>query len=218
MGADLRDHGVRIADLQPANMGFRALWSPAMARFFGAPVKGTAIHAGDQVSRGEWVIARQGIEGGGIYQIAAAIRDGAPARLDLMPDLDMPALTARLSRPRGKLSVGNWLRRVLGDPVRVALLLEWGRPLPQCPGDLAQLIKDLPMPLAGPMGLDRAISSAGGISWSGVGADLQLTALPGVFAAGEMLDWEAPTGGYLLSGCLSTGRLAGQRAAARLTL
>lgn len=212
----LQDAGVPVAPFRPANMGFRVGWSPAMARHFGAAVKGVAIRAGAQVSRGEWVIARAGIEGGGVYAIAAAIRDGAAPLLDLAPDLDLAALTQRFARPRGRLSVGNWLRRVLGDPVRAALLMEWGRPLPQDAPGWAARAKALAMPLAGPMGLDRAISSAGGVTGEALAPGLALKALPGVFVAGEMLDWEAPTGGYLLTGCLASGRSAGLAAAARL--
>ncbi|TRW98872.1 TIGR03862 family flavoprotein [Paracoccus sp. M683] len=211
----IRDAGVEVAPFRPANMGFRVDWSQPMQQYYGAAVKGVAIRAGGQDSRGEWVISQGGIEGGGVYELSAIIRDGAPAVLDLAPDLGIETLAGRMSRPRGKLSVGNWLRRVLGDSVKVALLLEWGRPLPETPDELARLCKALPMRLQGPMPLDRAISSAGGIMAAALDADLQLHALPGVFAAGEMLDWEAPTGGYLLTTCLATGRRAG-RAAARL--
>lgn len=206
--------GVPIAPFRPANMGFRVDWSDAMARVMGAAVKGVAIHAGDAVSRGEWVITRQGIEGGGIYEVAHALREGAAGHVDLAPDLDIAALSARFGKPRGKLSLGNWLRRVLGDPVKVALLLEWGQPLPADPAGWAARVKALPMRHGGAMGLGRAISSAGGIMRDGMDDDLQLRALPGVFVAGEMLDWEAPTGGYLLTTCLDSGRRAG-RAAAR---
>lgn len=205
--------GVGTAPFLPANMGLRVDWSPAMARHFGQPVKGTAIHAGNQISRGEWVIARHGIEGGGIYALAAPIRDGADAVLDLAPDLDQAALTVRFAQSRGKLSIGNWLRRVLGDPVKVALLMEWGRPLPDSPAGWAARAKALPIRHQGPMGLDRAISSAGGIRLDALDAGLGLRALPGVFAAGEMLDWEAPTGGYLLTHSLGSGRWAGRAAA-----
>ncbi|AUM74738.1 TIGR03862 family flavoprotein [Paracoccus jeotgali] len=212
----LAERGVPIAPFRPANMGLRVDWSPAMQRQFGQPVKGVAIHAGDQTSRGEWVISSKGIEGGGVYAVAAAIRDGADATLDLAPDLDHQRLAARFQRPRGKLSLGNWLRRVMGDPVRVALLLEWGGPLPTTPQGWAARCKALPLRHAGPIGLDRAISSAGGIRLDALTEGLELRALPGMFAAGEMLDWEAPTGGYLLTHCLGSGRWAGQAAVRRL--
>ncbi len=212
----LRAAGVDVAPFRPANMGFRVDWSPVMARHHGAAVKGVAIRAGALVSRGEWVIAREGVEGGGIYEVAAPIRDGAQAFVDLAPDLDVAALAARFARSRGKLSVGNWLRRVLGDPVKVALLLEWGGPLPADPEGWAARAKALPLRHAGAMGLDRAISSAGGINWDAITPQLELRALPGVFVAGEMLDWEAPTGGYLLTGCLGLGQRAGFSALAQL--
>ncbi|WP_240542531.1 TIGR03862 family flavoprotein [Paracoccus sp. Arc7-R13] len=212
----LTEAGVAIAPFLPANMGFRIDWSPAMARLHGAPVKGVAIRAGDSVSRGEWVITPDGIEGGGVYAVAAPIRDGQAAHVDLAPDLDHASLARRFAQPRGKLSLGNWLRRILGDPARVGLLLEWGRPLPDSVEGWAARAKALPLCHAGPMGLDRAISSAGGIRSEALTSELELRALPGVFAAGEMLDWEAPTGGYLLTTCLATGLRAGQAAARRL--
>ncbi|RNF34803.1 TIGR03862 family flavoprotein [Paracoccus methylarcula] len=205
--------GVELTRFQPANMGLRVHWSDAMDRHFGSAVKGVAIHAGTQVSRGEWVITRSGIEGGGVYEVAARIRDGMEAKVDLFPDLDESAVEQRFARPKGKLSIGNWLRRVLGEPVKIALLLEWGRPWPMTASHWAKRAKALPLRHDGPMGLEQAISTAGGISESAITADLQLRALPGVFVAGEMLDWEAPTGGYLITGCLATGRRAGQAAA-----
>ncbi|MBB1492069.1 TIGR03862 family flavoprotein [Paracoccus sp. MC1862] len=212
----LREVGAGVAPFRPANMGFRVDWSPAMTPLQGAAVKGTRLSAGDLDSRGEWVITRGGIEGGAVYEISAVLRDGAEAGVDLMPDLDVGALAARLARPRGRLSVGNWLRRALRDPVKVALLLEWGRPLPVDAATLAARIKALPLRHAGPMGLERAISSAGGIEATALTRGLELRALPGIFAAGEMLDWEAPTGGYLLTACLATGHHAGLAAARHL--
>ncbi|WP_199260067.1 TIGR03862 family flavoprotein [Paracoccus binzhouensis] len=208
--------GVEMVPFRPANMGFRVSWSAQMARHFGQAVKGVALHVAGRVGRGEWVVSAGGIEGGGIYEVAAAMRDGAEAFVDLAPDLAPEELARRFARAPAKLSVGNRLRRVLGDPVRAALLLEWGKPLPAEPGRLAARAKALRLRHEGPMGLERAISSAGGIAGAGLTERLELRALPGVFAAGEMLDWEAPTGGYLLTGCLATGRRAGQGAAAYL--
>ncbi|UFS66201.1 TIGR03862 family flavoprotein [Paracoccus denitrificans] len=210
--------GVAVAPFRPANMGFRVTWSAQMARHFGQAVKGVALHVAGRVGRGEWVVTAQGIEGGGIYEVSAAMRDGAEAFVDLAPDLDAGELARRLARAPSKLSVGNRLRRVLGDPVRTALLMEWGQPLPAEPERLAMRAKALRLRHDGPMGIERAISSAGGIAAESLTDALELKALPGVFAAGEMLDWEAPTGGYLLTGCLATGRLAGQGAAAYLAI
>ena len=212
----LRAAGVGVAPFRPANMGFRVAWSPPMARHSGAAVKGTAVTAGDLVSRGEWIVGRQGIEGGGIYEVSAALREGASGHVDLAPDLDHGTLAARFSRPRGKLSLGNWLRRVLDDPIKVALLLEWGKPLPADPAGWAVRTKALPMRHEGPMGIETAISSAGGVMWDSLDPGQELRALPNVFVAGEMLDWEAPTGGYLLTACLGSGLHAGRAAAARL--
>lgn len=207
--------GVAITPFRPANMGFLVAWSPAMARHFGAPVKGVALLAGDRRERGEFVLSSRGLEGGGIYAVARLLRDGAPLHLDLVPDLSGPAVARRLAATRPGDTLSNRLRKALRlDPVRLALLREWGGPLPDRPEDLAARVKALPVPLAGPRPLDEAISSAGGIARDALTDDLELRALPGIFAAGEMLDWEAPTGGYLLTACLATGLRAG-RAAAR---
>lgn len=208
--------GVEVAPFRPANMGFHVAWSPPMARHFGAAVKGAALQAGTLSSRGEWVIGARGVEGGGIYEVSAALRDGAAGLVDLAPDLDRATLAGRFAKPRGRLSLGNWLRRVLEDPVKVALLLEWGRPLPEGAEAWAALAKALPLRHEGPMGIETAISSAGGVTWASLGCGQELRAMPGVFVAGEMLDWEAPTGGYLLTACLGSGLRAGQAAAARL--
>ena len=213
----LQAAGVRVAPFRPANMGFRVDWSPPMARHFGVAVKGTALSAGNLSSRGEWIVGRQGIEGGGIYEVSAALRDGAAGFVDLAPDLDLAALVARFAKAKNKLSLGNWLRRVLEDPVKVALLLEWGTPLPTDPAGWAARAKALPLRHKGPMGLETAISSVGGVTWDSVTQAQELRAMPGVFVAGEMLDWEAPTGGYLLTACLGSGLLAGQAAAVRLS-
>jgi predicted flavoprotein YhiN len=141
-----------------------------------------------------------------------AVRDGASLTLDLLPDIDAAGVARRLARPRGTSSLSNHLRKVLAlSPVQRALLMEWGRPLPQ--GDaLAGLIKALPVPVEGTMPLDLAISTGGGVAWEALDG-FMLRARPGTFVAGEMLDWEAPTGGYLLTACLATGRAAGDAAA-----
>ena len=210
----LAARGVPLAPFRPANMGFRVDWSPQMARHFGQPVKGAALIAGDIRHRGEFVISAKGLEGGGVYAVSAPLRDGAALAIDLAPDRSIEDVAARLARAPARDSLSNRLRKALRlDPVRIALLQEWGRPLPRGE-DLARLIKHLPVRHAGPRPIDEAISTAGGIAWAGLTPDLELRALPGLFAAGEMLDWEAPTGGYLITGCLATGRHAG-RAAAR---
>lgn len=201
-----------VAPFQPANMGFVVDWSPHMAPYFGTPLKGVALEADGHVSRGEVVLSANGIEGGGIYALSRPLREGAALTLDLMPDLSLSAVRAKLAGARPKESLKNVLRKRLGmDPLRVALLQEWARPLPRDP---APLIKALSVPLQGPQPMDEAISTAGGIRFEALTEGLMLRERPGVFACGEMLDWEAPTGGYLLTACLATGRWAGRAATA----
>ena len=209
----LAEKGVEIAPFRPSNMGFRIDWSLHMARHFGQPVKGAALIAGGQVERGEFVISQKGIEGGGVYAVSRTVREGAALSLDLLPDRSLPEVMDRLVSGPGKETAANWLRKALRlDPVRIALLQEWGRPLPRGAA-LARLIKTLPVRHAGPRPMDEAISAAGGIARTALTDNLELTALPGIFAAGEMLDWEAPTGGYLLTACFATGLWAGRAAA-----
>ncbi|MEB8387463.1 TIGR03862 family flavoprotein [Rhodobacteraceae bacterium KMM 6894] len=201
----------QVAPFQPANMGFAKAWSAHMQRHLGTPVKGIALTAGTQHSRGEVVITARGLEGGGLYEVSRAMRDGAPLTLDLMPDLTEDALRARLAHPRGKTSLSNHLRKTLKwAPVKQALLMECARPQPD---DLAGIIKALPVTHAGPFPMDQAISTAGGLRWDCVDSALMLRDRPGTFAAGEMLDWEAPTGGYLITACMATGLWAGRAAA-----
>ena len=153
-----------------------------------------------------------GIEGGGIYEVSRALRDGAPLTIDLTPDLALDEVIRRLNKPRGKASLGNHLRKTLGlSPVSRALLMEWGRPLPAGTAELGHLIKALPAQLDGPLDIDGAISTAGGVAWSELDG-FALRQRPDTFVAGEMLDWEAPTGGYLITGCLASGRAAALQA------
>ena len=208
----LEQKGVSIAPWQPANMGVRMTWSPHMARHFGAPVKGVALCVGNQRQRGEFVISARGLEGGGIYAVSRALREGAPLILDLLPNLPADQITLRLGRARPGESQSNRLRKLGLSPAATALVQEFARPLPEGAA-LAALIKALPVPHAGPRPLDEAISVAGGIRAGALTDGLELRALPGMFACGEMLDWEAPTGGYLLTACLATGRWAGRAAA-----
>ena len=207
-----RADGHAITPFQPANMGFAARWSPHMERHFGAPVKSTRLSAGPLSGRGEWVISARGLEGGGIYEVSRAVRKGHPLALDLAPDLTVEEVAARLSRGKAKDSMANLLRKTLGmSPEARALLMEWGRPLPAAPEDLARRIKGLEAQLAGPLPMDGAISTAGGVAWEALDG-FELKSRRGSFVAGEMLDWEAPTGGYLITGCLATGRAAAEQA------
>ncbi|MBL4768706.1 MAG: TIGR03862 family flavoprotein [Rhodobacteraceae bacterium] len=210
----LAEKGVDLATFEPANAGLVVDWSDYMKPTMGKPLKGVAFRAGSSMSRGEAVISIRGLEGGGIYSISKAVRQGAGLSVDLLPDVTVEDLVKRLSRPRGKSSWANHLRKTLKlGAVRTALLQEFGRPLPQTPDLLAKLIKSLPISHNGLRPLDEAISTAGGVKQSALDQGLMLTELPGVFCAGEMLDWEAPTGGYLLTACLATGKLAGRSAA-----
>ncbi len=222
LGADggwaeiLRAKGVAVAPFRPANAGFDVAWSESFAgRFAGQPLKGVAISFGGRAQRGEAMVARYGLEGGAIYALSAALRagierDGAAAiAVDLRPEMRVEALAARLEKPAGGQSLANVLRKAAGlSPVAVNLMREAG-PLPREPHALAALIKAVPVRLTGMQGLSRAISSAGGIARDEVDDAFQLKRLPGVYAVGEMLDWEAPTGGYLLQACFSTARAAG---------
>ena len=215
----LEDAGAAVAPFRPANVGFDIAWSPLFRdRFAGQPLKGVALsHAGRTV-RGEALIATYGIEGGAIYALSADLRDAvtrdgsAALTIDLRPDQSLDALTRRLAKPRGKDSQSNWLRKAVHlDPMAVALLREAG-PLPTDPALLAARIKGVSLTLTGVQGLSRAISSAGGVTLDAVDDHLMLKTLPGVFIAGEMLDWEAPTGGYLLQASFASGVAAAQGA------
>ena len=203
----LAAQGVEIAPWQPANMGLSVGWSAHMERHFGQPVKGVPLSAGGMTSRGEFVVSARGLEGGGLYALSRPLREGADLVLDLLPALSEPEIAARLAKMRPGETLVNRLRKLGLAPVLVALVMEFARDAP-----LAAL-KRLVIRHDGTRPLDEAISVAGGITRSALSPDLELTALPGVFACGEMLDWEAPTGGYLLTGCLATGRWAGQAAA-----
>ncbi|MDK3017673.1 TIGR03862 family flavoprotein [Pseudodonghicola flavimaris] len=224
LGADgawaplLEARGVELTPFAPSNVGLLVQWSAPMQARFGQPLKGVRFCAGRLQSRGEAVISSRGLEGGGLYPLTPALRAGAPLTVDLLPDLPLEVVAARLARPRGKTSLSTHLRKALKlDPARLALVMEFSRPLPSDPMALARRIKELPLHHAGLRPLDEAISTAGGVRHAALDADLMLRALPGVYCAGEMLDWEAPTGGYLLTGCLATGRWAGRAAAARLS-
>ncbi|MEO5614546.1 MAG: TIGR03862 family flavoprotein [Cypionkella sp.] len=202
--------GVEIAPWQPANMGFAVDWTPHMAKFFGTAIKGAALVAGDQRERGEFVISAKGIEGGGVYAVSRALREGAALRLDLMADVSGDEIAARLSRMKSGETLANRLRKLGLSPAAVGLVMEFGRGL-----ETVAAVKSLPMKLAGPRPLDEAISVAGGVTQSAVTEGLELKAIPGMFVCGEMLDWEAPTGGYLLTAVAATGRWAGKAAGAR---
>jgi uncharacterized flavoprotein (TIGR03862 family) len=214
--------GVGIAPLAPANCGFIVAWTEAFARRFqGQPLKRIALHFGERSVRGEALVTARGLEGGAVYALSGALRDAIAAdgpahvSIDLRPDMSTADVGARLAKPRGKQSLANFLRKAVGlAPVEIGLLHETAptRIAEMQPDALAALIKAVPLRLVAPAGIESAISTAGGVAWDAVDDRLMLRARPGVFVAGEMLDWEAPTGGYLLQACLATGALAARGA------
>ncbi len=222
----LAERGVPIAPLRPANCGFDVGWSELMrTKFAGHPVKSVAVMVtnakGVAVWRqGEFVVTETGVEGGIIYTVSARLRDEIQAKgtatlcLDLAPDRDLPRLIKDLSRPRGKRTMATHLQRRANIAGVKAGLLREVVPKQDFADSvrLAAAIKGLPLKLVAPRPLDEAISTAGGVAFEALDPRLMIRHLPGVFCAGEMLDWEAPTGGYLLTACFASGRAAGSGA------
>lgn len=209
--------GIRVAPLRPANCGFAVPWSDKFrARHAGSPLKRIALSFAGRTLRGEAMIAAKGIEGGAVYQLAAALRDAigrdgsAVLTIDLRPDLSAAQVAAKLATPRGGASLSTYLAKRLGlSPVAIGLVQE-ALHGDQAHTPLPVLVKALALRLDAPFALDRAISTAGGIARDELDERLMLKRKPGVFACGEMVDWEAPTGGYLLQACLATGAAAGR--------
>jgi uncharacterized flavoprotein (TIGR03862 family) len=206
--------GVRVAPLAPGNCGVRISWSPIFrARFEGAALKRIAITCEGKTERGEAIVTRDGLEGGAVYAlnpvIRAALARNGDARLciDLKPDVSPADLLQRLSKPRGGDTATNFLRKAARlDAAQIGLLRECD--LPQATEDLAAHIKAVPLSVTGLTGLSRAISTAGGVAWESLDKNSMLRARPGFFVAGEMLDWDAPTGGYLLQATFATAARA----------
>ena len=219
----LAERGVELSRFQPANCGFEVAWTePFRTRFAGHPLKAVALGFAGRSARGEAMIAGYGIEGGAVYALSALLREAlstagaATLTLDLRPDMDLSAVVARLARPRSGETLANRLRKALNlSPLEINLLREGLGPSPGAdPVALAQAIKAIPIRLRAPRPLERAISSAGGVDFTAIDEGLGLRALTGVHVAGEMLDWEAPTGGYLLQACFATGAWAARAIAA----
>lgn len=209
---------VAVAPLKPSNCGFDVGWSPHFsARFAGSPVKPAAVGR----RQGEFIVTATGIEGGLVYAFSAAARDEIDAKgvslfnVDLRPDRTLGQLEEAMARPRGRASFATYLRKAGGlDGVKAGLVRELVAESDRADSRaLAAAIKSLPIPLRAPRPIEEAISSAGGVMFDAVDDLLMLRAAPGVFIAGEMLDWDAPTGGYLLTACLATGKAAGEGAA-----
>lgn len=211
--AILKQADVAIAPLSPSNCGISVPWSPHMAKHAGSPLKRIAVTCGQHTQKGEAVITRAGLEGGAVYALSGAIRaalEGAPAliHLDLRPDLSLEDLTRRIAAAPAKSTWSNLLRKAGGlSPGAAAIVREAGA-IPRAGSELAARIKNAPIRVSGLAGLERAISTAGGIEAESVDDRLMLKMLPGVFVAGEMLDFDAPTGGYLLQAAFASGRLA----------
>lgn len=209
----VQEKGVKTVPFAASNAGLVVEWSNHMERHFGAPVKGIALKSNGATERGEFTISKRGLEGGGIYSVSAHVRENHALTLDLLPDQTPENVTKQLNIPRRKVSLTNYLRKVLKlDKAKIALLQEFAHPLSE-QSNLAELVKNLPIKHQGLRPIDEAISTVGGVSWDAVDDTLMLTQLTSYFVAGEMLDWDAPTGGYLITGCMATGRFAGINAA-----
>lgn len=221
----LRAAGVAIEPIRPSNCGFLTDWTESFrARFAGQPLKRIGLSFGGLSVRGEALVTASGLEGGAIYALSGPMRDVIDASgeailsVDLRPDVAVTDLEQQLSRPRAKQSLSTFLRKAAQlSPVAIGLLQETAIKASERLGDLspahlAARIKNVPVRLTATAPITKAISSAGGVAWDEVDADLMLRRCPGTFIAGEMLDWEAPTGGYLLQACFSTGARAGRGA------
>ena len=222
----LQDKGLTLHPYRSANCGFDVSWPEWFVKqWAGHPIKSVSLSFGGRRVQGDFVITRHGVEGGSIYALSASLRetietDGQAALcLDLRPNQSKEALAAKLSRPRGKQSLSNHLRKAINLKGSQAGLLKalTDRETMQDPDRLASALKALTLPLTRPRPIEEAISTAGGISLDEVDERLMTPKVPGLFIAGEMLDWEAPTGGYLLTACLSQGRHAANAIAAYLT-
>ena len=209
--------GVEVHPLRPSNCGLAIAWSAYVReRFAGTPLKRIALALQGERVRGEAVVTAAGLEGGAVYALSAPVRAAlergceVTITLDLRPDLSRDELAARLAAPRRTQSLASFLRKAAAvPPIALALLHEiHGGRVPEEPAKLAAALKALKLRVTGVAPIDRAISSAGGIAWSELDDRLMLRRLPGVFACGEMIDWEAPTGGYLLQACFATGMRA----------
>lgn len=217
----LKQAGVKVEALRPSNCGFDVAWSPIFKeKFDGHPIKSVVLNFGSFQQQGEFIVTKEGVEGSLVYAASAMMRDAlastgaAVMRLDLAPDKSEAQLAEKLSKPRGSRSMASHLEKTVGmKGVKAGLLREF---VPKDefadPARLAFYIKQLPVPLTATRPLDEAISSAGGVSFESLDDTLMLKKLPGVFCSGEMLDWEAPTGGYLLTACFASGKMAGNGA------
>ena len=226
----LTDCGITVASLKPSNCGFDVAWSKTFkTRYEGTPLKAVILSFTDSKGhfirkQGEFIVTLNGVEGSLIYALSAQLRDEIEAagkaviNLDMAPGWSKQRLIERLSQPRGSQSLANHLRKAAKiQGVKAGLLWEFvPKQKYEDPAYLASIIKELPIPLLAPRPLEEAISSAGGVAFEELNDQLMIRSLPGIFCAGEMLDWEAPTGGYLITACMASGRFAAQGALAWL--
>ena len=204
----LKKNNVTVTNFQPSNMGFKIRWSKYMKPFFGTPIKSVRISSGEFSAIGEFVISKKGIEGSGIYAASKFMRDGNNLIIDLLPDTEIETLNKRHKHLSPKVSRSTFNRKVLRlNNEKTAFFNEFSQHIST--QDITHSAKSLLIPHEGPHPINEAISTAGGVSKSALNDNLMLKAKPSVFCAGEMLDWEAPTGGYLISACLATGKWAG---------
>ena len=213
--------GIAVSRLKPSNSGFLVGWSTHFQRHAGQPLKRIALSVGDHAARGEAIVTEAGLEGGAVYALSPLLRDAIEAtgeatlHIALRPDMSAQDIERRLASPRGKQSLSTFLRKALSlSPAEIGLLQEvtGGKLAALKPDELARLVNAVPIRLTGIAPIARAISTAGGVAFSELDGRFMLRRLPGVFVAGEMLDWEAPTGGYLLQACFATGAAAGRGA------
>jgi len=204
----LKKNNVDVTNFQPSNMGFKIKWSDFMKPFFGTPIKSVRITSEKFSTIGEFVISKKGIEGSGIYAASKFMRDGNNLIIDLLPDTEIETLNKRHKLLSTKVSRNTFNRKILRlNKEKTAFFNEFSQHIST--QDIVHTAKNLLVPHEGPHPINEAISTAGGVSKSALNANLMLKAKPSVFCAGEMLDWEAPTGGYLITACLATGKWAG---------
>ncbi|MCO4823302.1 MAG: TIGR03862 family flavoprotein [Amylibacter sp.] len=208
----LAERGIETAPFEPSNMGVTVEWSNFMEPHFGKPLKNVAMSVGTVTRKGECVVSKSGLEGSLTYHFSSGFRAGELLHLDLLPDQNVETLQSKINAQSTKTSFANVLRKALKlDAAKSALVMEFARSTPRAA--LARAVKSLPIPYTGTAPIDLAISVAGGVRQADLTNDFMLKTAPGTFCAGEMLDWEAPTGGYLITACLATSRAAGVAAA-----
>ncbi len=209
----VRKTGAEVAPFAPSNAALSVAWSAHMTPHLGSALKAVAWRAGDLASRGEATVSARGLEGGGIYSLTPALRAGAPLCVDLIPDIPSDRAEAALAHKPAKLRLTHWLKNTLRlSPVKSAIFFEMtlGNLPPRL--EWVERVKNLPIHHQGLRPIDEAISTAGGVCFDSLTKDLMLKSRPGVFCAGEMIDSEAPTGGYLITACLATGHWAARGA------